>query len=295
MNISGKPIYLPIRSLGDFVMTASVLKLNSLEKVPIIIPLYLIDLFEAMEANKFFDSLGTIPFKDQPAFFEFYKVRDLKNLKRLVDDVEIIRGSLNKKKQYLLDFRSRRLFFANKVFEWPNDKGNAYESKYNMFSKKFQFKPNSSLSEIENYNVPVKNVVIFPDSRVKIKEIDKKLLSEILIRYGSKCNIHIAKFSSIPSKEKNAIVYSDFKALISIILNNDFIISAESLPYHLCNYYNKPHFVIYKKVKHFNIEFRTSFMKLNNSYHIYDGINTIDFFRNLDKMLLGGNSSESDF
>lgn len=285
VNSNSKPIYLPIRSLGDFVMTASVVKMNCVEKVPIMLPHYLVDLFKAMELDGYFEFIGIIAYKDQPSYFEFYKVRDLKNIKRLISDIFLIRNNLKKINHYLLDYRSRRLVFANKRFSWPNDKENAYIGKYELFSKYYSCKPDVTLSQIVKYKIPVKSIIIFPDSRIKSKEIDKGLISDILVKYGSDYQVKIAKFSSIPSNDEIIIHYSDFHALINIIKTNDFIISAESLPYHLCNFYNKPHFVIYKKVRHFKINFRTLFMISENAYTIYDGTNKEEIFINLDRVL----------
>ena len=90
-------IYLPIRAFGDFIITASVLKDNFINKVPVILPDYLKELYFAIGSDRYFNVVNTIGFKNQPAFFELYKVKDFKNLKRLLNDIWIIRSSLNKK------------------------------------------------------------------------------------------------------------------------------------------------------------------------------------------------------
>ena len=61
--------------------------------------------------------------------------------------------------------------------------------------------------------------------------------------------IDVASFSmSIPADARKS--YQNFQQLIALINDYDLIIGAESLPYHLANYLEKPHFVIYNQSRH---------------------------------------------
>ena len=128
--------YLPIRSFGDFIITASVIKANYWTRVPVILPPYLVDIFDAISGDDLFEIIDTIDYDDQPAFFELYTVRDLPNLKRLLHDMRTIRKFVKKDEQYILDYSSKRLFFSGGKFAWPQRGKNIYRAKKELLANK---------------------------------------------------------------------------------------------------------------------------------------------------------------
>ena len=44
---------------------------------------------------------------------------------------------------------------------------------------------------------------------------------------------------------RDDLIYNNFKELIKYIQEADFIIAADSLPIHLCELFNKPHFMLF--------------------------------------------------
>src|SRR5437879_5936112 len=270
--------YLPIRSFGDFIITASIIKFNSIRKIPIILPDYHIELFNAIDGGRFFDIKDTISLTNQPALFEMYKVKDRENIKRLIIDMGTLYKKLNSSKHYLLDFRSRRLSYVKAKLSWPGTNQNMYASKCKLFEKHYSLSNLSPFPEIIMPSGKLNKVVIFPESRVKDKEIGSKLIHQIIESFDSK--FIVARFSKQRSEE-NMITYSNFTELINIINEADLVISADSLPYHLANFYGKPHFVIYKKTKHFNKNFMTDFMMVNKCYSIIDSDDYSNVFLDL--------------
>ncbi|MGI4021465.1 MAG: hypothetical protein ACRYFA_08150 [Janthinobacterium lividum] len=274
MQFEKQVIYLPIRSFGDFIISAAVLKRYATIKVPIYLSKYLKDIYEAIDGDDIFDIVANLDFNNQPAYFELHKVRDGKNIKRLLSDIKKS-FLLDSSNTYLLDFRSRRLFFLNRKLVWPDDNENIYDAKYALFSRYFSLNDNNFDCKLSLCTKPQK-VVIFPESRVKEKEINQHLLMEIVSTFKN-IDISIARFlvnAADKNPDPDTIYYSNFKELINIIEKKDLIISAESLPYHLASFCNKPHFVIYKNTKHFKATFMTAFMKANNYYSVFDGVNT---------------------
>ena len=286
MNKSNRIVYLPIRALGDFIITASVIKNLNINKIPIMLPDYLTDLFFAIEGEKYFEVIGNIHFNNQPAFFELYKVKDINNIKRLITDSFKIGSTLNKKDTYLVDYSSRRLFFVMANMIWPSKKENMYEGRLKILQNKKLI--NSISSESSNNTIrlsKVQKIVIIPDSRIKEKSISTKLINEI-INHFKNYQFHIAHFSHNKTIDNDrAIEYSNFDELINIINIYDLIISAESLPYHLANFMGKQHFVIYNKSRHFKTSFMTPFMIKNNYYSIFEGNNSEIIIRDLNKVL----------
>ncbi len=280
-------VYLPIRNLGDFMITASVVKNNAIKKVPIILPQYLNDIFAAIDGEQYFDVVGRIDYDTQPAFFEFYKVKDLPNVKRLLKDIQTIYGFAKKHdKSFLLDYRSRRLCFAKAEFKWPSDRNNIYQGKLDLLVTSGYI--NAKKEEVNTIqainNGSKKRVLILPDSRIASKKIDNELVTKITGAFPT-IKPRVAHFSKEIAMEPASIQYSNFRELIALLSDHDLIISAESLPYHLANYLNKPHFVVYNKSRHFKESFMTPFMLSHNYYASYDGKNSNEIIERLKQIL----------
>jgi ADP-heptose:LPS heptosyltransferase len=267
-----RSIYLPIRSFGDFIITAAIIKSNFSEKVPIIIPDYITDIFEAINGGKYFEPVGVISYKNQPAFFELYKVKDVANIKRLITDVLMLRSFVNKKDHYILDYSSRRINFTGAHFVWPSKNENIYEAKATLLTREGLIGLQKPEATERLSGTKIQKIIIVPDSRLFEKSIDTGLISSIINAFKP-VEIKIARFSKEISADKNVISYSSFQQLIQLISTADLIISAESLPYHLANYLDKPHFVIYKESRHFKSTFMTPYMLNKKSYSIYTGNN----------------------
>jgi ADP-heptose:LPS heptosyltransferase len=281
--------YLPIRSFGDFIITASVVKQNAVNKIPIILPDYFKEIFNAINAESLFDIQGTNNYKNQPAFFELYKVKDSKNFTRLINDIKIIISTVNHNDRYLVDYSSKRLAFTRANLVWPQKSLNAYEGRVKLFSDLNLINPDNSSANLINPVNPgeIKRVLILPDSRINIKSISPNLVK--LIRNEFKSIVtSVAHFSANNNAvDSDCLYYSNFNDLIALISSYDLIISAESLPYHLANYLNKPHFVIYNQSRHFDANFMTPFMIANSYYSLFDGSNTKSLIADLSKILPG--------
>ncbi len=278
-------VYLPIRAFGDFIITAAVVKNYFDDKLPVIIPHYLTDFFKSISGNRYFSILGNINYYTQPKFFELYKVKDISNIKRLIKDLTIINASVNNDHNYLLDYSSRRLSFTGAKFLWPAKNENVYEGKLRLIKTHFNLKSkNGGNSLLNKDSKKIKNVIIIPDSRIELKTINPKLIVAITDNIND-CKIKIGRFAKGIADDPLYINYDNFDKLTDIILNNDLIITAESLPYHLANFYNKPHFVIYNESRHFKTTFMTPFMVENNYYSVFTGLNFDEIVKDIKRIL----------
>lgn len=291
-----RSIYAPIRALGDFIITASVVKNNFLVKVPILLPDFIADLFYSIDGEQYFDVLGTIGFSNQPAFFEMYKVKDLQNLKRLWNDIKIINPVFNSTDQYLLDYSSRRLFFTRAKLLWPPTNENIYEGKAKLLAENSLIKPGMNPDALPGLNdaKSFSSILIIPDSRVKEKNIDNNLIEKIKGRFKG-LNIRCARFSQKEANYPDQLHYSNFKELIALISSYDLIISAESLPYHLAYFLGKPHFVIYNESRHFKTTFMTPSMIRNNYFSIFTGNNHDKVISQLENVLPQSGNDKKHF
>ena len=280
-----KTIYLPIRAFGDFIITASIVKNNFKAKIPMVLPDYLAEIFHAINGGEYFEVIDKIHYNNQPAFFELYKVKDLKNLKRLISDIRILSSFVNKQDEYLMDYSCKRLSYTNANFIWQPTEGNIYEQKLCFLAAKNLINPNHHSIKIKPVS-PGKmlRILILPDSRIHLKSIGNELL-ELMIKNLYATDIRIGHFSKKKDLNNGCLYYSDFNELIDLISSYELVISAESLPYHLANYLNKPHFVIYNQTRHFKLAFMTPFMVQNKYYSIFTGSNANEVIAEINNII----------
>ena len=88
------------------------------------------------------------------------------------------------------------------------------------------------------------NILILPDARLKKRIIKLNLIESIKQHYTTKAKkITTARFKNKINGDD--LIYNNFKDLIKYIQEADFIIAADSLPIHLCELFNKPHFMLF--------------------------------------------------
>ncbi len=105
----------------------------------------------------------------------------------------------------------------------------------------------------------LKNFVIFPDSRLSKKDIPISVLQDIKTTLEKKGkHIQVAKFGT---------TYTNFKELIQIIHEADYIIGADSLPIHLAALLKKPHFILY--ADGLTQHFKTSYAEKEKSFGVF--------------------------
>ena len=105
----------------------------------------------------------------------------------------------------------------------------------------------------------LKNILIFPDSRLSKKDIPASVLQNVKTSLEEKGkHIQVAKFGT---------TYTNFKELIQIIHEADYIIGADSLPIHLAALLNKPHYILY--ADGLTQHFKTSYAEKEKSFGVF--------------------------
>ena len=248
-----------LRSYGDYVILLNSIK-NSRDKDLVILvsshlkPLHdsILDDLDLKVEFKFinFDiDRGILPLFTNKDFFTMSNCKSMTSIKNYF--------RLNIVKQpAFLEQRKRSTIFnlITKINTRYIHSGmkNIYDSYTEFFDSTINhFKYNMKKSD---------NIILFPDSRKMNKILKKTVINDISNISGK---IKIAKFGFYDN-ETNFISYSSFDELTNIIKNADFIISSDSLPAHLAEFYKKPHFILYNQK--INFEWLTPFCKINSTY-----------------------------
>ena len=106
-------------------------------------------------------------------------------------------------------------------------------------------------------------VLILPDARLQKRVLSMSIIETIQNYYSQKAvKTSVARFNSVIEKED--IVYANFKELIMYIQKANLIIAADSLPIHLAQLLNKPHFMLFPNGHPRN--FITPYAEEHNSY-----------------------------
>lgn len=117
-----------------------------------------------------------------------------------------------------------------------------------------------------------RNILIVPDSRQAIKVIDKGIIQKIQDHYTSaSTTVTIAFFRKAwDSVTGNVVVYQDFNELIQLIKATDLLIGGDSLPVHLAQLLNTPHFILYPGSK--TQDFFTPFALKQRCFFTFEAI-----------------------
>lgn len=271
-------IYVPIRAFGDFTITTAVVKNHFSGKLPVILPAYLKDLYNILDAAEFYDVVDEIALQRSPAFFELHKIKTPAEVVRLIREILFINSYLNHKDNYLFDYSNKRLNIFLKHFSYPAKDGNIYRAKINLLEK---YLPKKEATEtVFAKNDGNKKVIFFPGSRKASKVINPQLVDAI-VTAGIFSDIKLAYHQS-ENPPPGALVFSDFQFLKNIVLGYDLVISADSLPLHMAYYFNIPHFCIYND--YLNMPWLTPYIEDNHYYTVYTG-NTSDTVNNIKSKL----------
>lgn len=121
----------------------------------------------------------------------------------------------------------------------------------------------TELEDIEfNKSLPGMSILIMPDSRQSVKTIDDNLTDNIRFLFDSPdAHFKVARFG---------IDYQNFQELVSLIQNADWVVGADSLPIHLAQLYNIPHFILYPANKK-----KLFFTPFALKHHFYASFETV--------------------
>lgn len=236
-----------LRAYGDFVIAIrAILFSPQPADTKIIASIHFKPLFEAINTVMDLSPLN-IEFQDfgiNKSLLNFFTDKQLLKFQTIRQIVKIKRFLKNNSDKKYTDFLEQEMrltffnFFVNHKFEAIVKKENVYKS-YERFFKCIH-------QELKFEKDQIKNVLILPDARTKIKTVPDFILKDISNQFKEKfINVNIAKFDNKIANNQSILIYHNFEQLINLINKYDFVIAADSLPIHLCNLLNKPHFILY--------------------------------------------------
>lgn len=242
-----------LRAYGDFIIfLQALLKSNFKKDYHIVASRHLQPIF--LTVSKFVDvsaiSIEFVDFGIQKTLLSFFTNRyffRVDAVKELLNFKKWLRNNPNKEGIDYLE-QDKRITGFNLImgqgFSPILRKENVYET-YNRF---FQITYNQEI-KLENHTI--NNIVIFPNSRLPAKNIPDVVLKNIVTILKQKDKqVKLAYFKQAPEKENHpssTILYDNFDELLALIQKADLIIGADSLPIHLANLLNKPHYILYPK------------------------------------------------
>jgi len=142
------------------------------------------------------------------------------------------------------------------------------------FFKSFIFipKPTSSINK----------VLIVPDARINARRIPENVIEYIKTQLtGTNKSLQVAYFnkdneSKLQTDSQNELLsYANFEELMALINDADFIFGSDSLPIHLCNALQKPHYILYPN--NGSTAFFTPFSMANKCYADFEKFSSTHF------------------
>ncbi len=242
-----------LRAYGDFIIFLQALLKSDFKKdYHVVASKHLHPIFLAV--SKFVDtsaiSIEFVDFGIQKTLLSFFTNRYFFSIGAVKELFKIKNWLRNNPNKLGIDYleQDKRLTSFNLLigqkFRPILKKENVYET-YNRF---FQISQNHEINTGTN---PINNIVIFPDSRLPAKNIPNDVLKNIatILKQKDK-QVQVAYFKQAPENENHhssTILYDNFDDLLALIQNSEMIIGADSLPIHLANLLNKPHYIFYPK------------------------------------------------
>ena len=256
-----------LRAYGDFIVALqSLIHSAVLSKYQIIASSHLLPLFEALPASIIPANLSIqfVNFGIKKSMLNVFSNRYLFQLDTF-KQLKIFRFFLN---QY--PGEQNNDFIDNDYHKWLLELGTSHqfnaigsaENIYQSFQEFFKSQvPTIQFAKKEN-----SNILILPSARITKRNLPDQLVQKIKRKHidlNDKVTIALYKSTAIGVE-----AYSDFNKLVQLISAADFVYGADSLPIHLCNLLQKPHFILYPKSV--TSQFFTPYALANNSHATFN-------------------------
>ena len=256
-----------LRANGDFIVALqSLIHSTALSNYQIIASSHLLPLFEALPASIIPANLSIefINFGIKKLMLNVFSNRylfQLDTFKQLNNLSAFLNKYPGEKNNDFIDNNYHKFLLVLGTahqFRAIGGSDNIYKSFHDFFKSQV---PIIQLTKKEN-----SNILILPSARIKKRDLPDQVIQKIKqkhIELNNKVTIATYKSTAI-----NVETYSDFSKLVQLISDADFIYGADSLPIHLCNLLQKPHFILYPKSV--TSQFFTTYALANNSHDTFN-------------------------
>ena len=272
---------LVLRSYGDYIVLLNAIKYSSeTQPIKIIVSAHLKPLHDALKLDfpinykfefiNFNISKGILGVFTNKFLFSFSSFKELLILRKYLKN--------NNVDNYLLEQNKRNLLL--KIFTGYNFKY-IFRQK-NIYDNYISFFKSINITHIVHLISNNSKVLIFPDSRKIEKKINSKTLFNLIdILEAKRIDYTIANYKTkliLNNSFSKNIVYTNFEELVGLIKSFDFIISSDSLPVHISEILNKPHWILYNK--QINRDWLTPFSKNAKFYSTFNQVNLLQLIFN---------------
>lgn len=125
----------------------------------------------------------------------------------------------------------------------------------------------------------IHEILVLPDARIPARKIPKSVIEHIqkqsLLLNKTVRVAYFANDQATIQYSEGYTKYSSFDELLSLIYKADFIFGSDSLPIHLCNALQKPHYILYPK--NGSDAFFTPFSRANQYYADFEKFTSLYF------------------
>lgn len=243
-----------LRSFGDFAIALGVIaqSKDQQSKYRFLASIHLQPLYQALIARYTHLDLGLefvdfqIRNKILGAFtnkhlLDAHSLLELKMLKKVVD-AEALQSNVlfeQKRRQWLI----RPLMNSNGYIHTSGNIYSSYARHFNVSEEHLLF------SQTQTDPAVRKRVMIFPESRKRVKQLSQETVMQLIEGQTSLGNVpELAFFKHKPyDVSVNVNLHDSFTDLLDLIHEYDEIITADSLPAHLAQLMRKPHQIYYPK------------------------------------------------
>jgi ADP-heptose:LPS heptosyltransferase len=262
-----------LRAYGDFtILLQALLRSNKKSQYKLVVSSHLQPLFISLQQFVNFDAIQIefVDFGIEKTLLRFFTNKFFFS-PNCIKELQLIKTYL----QANPNFEGQDYLEQDKRITWFNflvgKKFKHIIEDQNVYNTYDQFFENSTFEHLEilenKTNNSNKKLLIFPDSRLPAKNIPSDVLDTIIQDQTNKGHIvQVAYFKF--QTNKHSVSYNNFDELLKMIQDADFIIGADSLPIHLANLLNKPHFILYPKG--FTQLFITPFAIANHSFGTFE-------------------------
>ncbi len=239
-------LFCSLKSYGDLVIASNFLRRLDPREYGLLAGSHLHPLLQALRFEGSLSFLNTG--SSVPAFFDVSKCGYNNALRSIFQLRKRIKASMSDKRDILvfdtLGVRQRYLAWPSRVEQISQGEPNIYLDYYRYlgipYDQKFM------------QDIDISKVVIFPDSRIKEKIIPDQLLISICRENSTRGIltriIKVGLPEPLPALAGCDVKWIDgFDKLIQEVVSAEAIVSADTLPAHLAEYYDIPTFVFTPK------------------------------------------------
>lgn len=250
MRSQKKQVIVTLKGYGDFVIAAnfvnSICNMDKTSKLELVAGNHVVSLAAALGNTEHISFIGGKKDLDVPAIYDIQKRGLVAGLKSILD----ISRRINQIPQSSvlvfdrLGWRERIIGAGYALSQIPNDSSNIYLA-YTRFFKQLGY---SLPVNLPGSNSIPSRAIIIPGARMKQRVIPDKTLSQIAKKIsimGIEAKILLLEGEALetPMDISVEVIPRQFTSLIDAIKSTDLVISADSLPAHLSEFFNIPVFV----------------------------------------------------